>query len=259
MLYAIHPWLNYAIDKMSKKSLFSACVWMFVLYNCINFILGGKYFASQLVGFVVYYFFVAYWKFYMPNISANRKKNFNLLFWGFVGFLGLIFTVCFLSSVSFDVCQYILKRLESFMNPFIVVISIAAFNIVKTKEFHSKWINKISSTSLLVFVISNNQLVCAFLKPVFFEKIYVYGQYEFIVIVCLVAAVLSFLCSIVLALGYMATLQKMVVFLGGRLTDNLASIGNKVYEILADKEERAKMDRNNRYDGTFEMSRGDEK
>ena len=251
MLYAVHPWLNYAIEKMERKSLFIACVWMFLLYNCINFALGGKYYASQFVGFIVYYFFVAYWKLYLPNLSKNKKTNRNMLFWGLFGFIGLILTDCFLGLVFPDISHHIMKRLESFMNPFVVIICIATFNMIKLKKIHSKLINKISSTSLLVFVISNNLLVCDFVKPVFFEKVYLYGYYKYIVFVCLMAAVISFLCSIILALGYMAILRKITVVFVKKVISVLAFVGGKMYAMAVCREEREKTVQNNHDESAF--------
>ena len=41
LLYAIHPWLNSAIENMRQETLFLACIVFFFLYCGIAFVLGG--------------------------------------------------------------------------------------------------------------------------------------------------------------------------------------------------------------------------
>ena len=231
LLYAIHPWLNIIIEKIDKKSLFFSCVWMFILYCGVSFILGPKYYYTNLVGFVVYYFFTAYCKKYLSRLSQNVVFNCQLLIWGTFGFVGLILICCIWSPL-----HIFLDRFETFINPFVVMISFAIFNLFKTKKFTNAVINKISSTSLLVFVISNNQLVCSFVKPVFFAAIYRAGYYTFIAPICMLVAVVTLFGSIILALIYMFTIRKYIVALGGKILSFIGFCGRKVYGFVSDIE-----------------------
>ena len=209
LLYAIHPWLNNIIKKLEKKQLFMANLCMFLLYCVISFTLDGKYYYSHLVGFIVYYFFVAYVKMYLPRLSTDRNANLKILAFCVCGFIALIVGTNYL-GIRLFVTSGLVGNFESFINPFIVGISISAFNLCRLRTWNNKIINTVSSTSLLVFVISNNNIVCSFIKPILFEYIYIHMSYRFIVVICLSIAIVTMTISVLIALIYRKTIQKII-------------------------------------------------
>ena len=210
ILYAIHPWLNCIIEKLEKRQLFFTNFCFFILYCIISYALDGKYYYSQLVGFIVYYFFVAYTKKYMPNLTSNKAVNIKVLLSCIVGFIATILIANYI-GLRFPAASGLVGKLESFINPFIVGLSISSFNLCKAKRRSNKTINVISSTSLLVFVISNNVIVCSFVKPLLFEYLYEKYSYNYIPIMCIIIAVITLIISVFVALVYKKTIQRIVV------------------------------------------------
>lgn len=199
LLYAIHPWLNLIIRTLDKKQLFTANICLLTLYCGVSFVLNGKYYYTQLVGFIVYYFLVAYVKLYLPRFCKSRVANTRLLAVSLCVFVGLILAVNF-AGLRFSALSGGVGILETFINPFILGIAVAAFNLCNLRCWRSRAINRVSSTSMLVFVIINNQLVCSFAKPFLFERVYNQLAYRHIPLVCLGIALAALAASVLLAL-----------------------------------------------------------
>lgn len=246
ILYAIHPWLNQIIRKLEKTQLFSACLCMFVLYCLISYVLNGKYYYSHLVGFIVYYFFMGYVKLYLPALSANKKQNIKILLSCICGFIGLIVVANYL-GLRVSAANGLVGILERFVNPFIVGMTISAFNLCKLKQSSNRLINRVSSTSLLVFVISNNVIVCSYAKPVLFESIYKNFSYSYIAPICLAIAAITLMASVLLAMVYMNTIQKVVIKVCGWVVLMFSSLASQVYCFIDNIEQKRGGVLNNQY------------
>lgn len=231
LLYSIHPWLNTVINKLEKKQLFITCVTFFILYCGISFVLDGKYYYSQLIGFIVYYFFVSYVKLYLKNLSTNKSVNRKILLFSICGFICLIIVSSYI-GVRFNVVNGLVGHFETFINPFIVGIAISLFDLCNTHNWYNKIVNGISATSLLVFVISNNQLACSFLKPNLFEYIFSNYSYSYITIICPVIAFVTLLISILISLVYSATIQKIVRKVCGKIVSICSGMTSKLFEYI---------------------------
>lgn len=180
------------------------------MYCVISYILNGKYYYTHLVGFVVYYFLVGYVKLYLPALSKNKQQNIRILLSCICGFVGLIVVANYV-GIRISVAVGLVGTLEKFVNPLIVGIAISAFNLCNLKKSNNKVVNMISSTSLLVFVISNNFIVCNYAKPLLFKAIYLTYTYHFIAPICIVIASITLVISVILAIIYMNTIRKGVV------------------------------------------------
>lgn len=231
LLYAIHPWLNIVIKNLEKKQLFVTNFWLFFLYCIVSFALDGKYYYSHLIGFIVYYFFVAYVKLYLPKLSSDRKVNLKIFVVSLCGFISIIVGVNYI-GVRFSFVSGLVGDIESFINPFIIGLSIAAFNLCRLKVWRNKKINIISSTSLLVFVISNNNIVCSFVKPILFENIYVHISYNYITLICVLTAIVTMVISVMIALVYMKTIQKLVNICIPHIINICNLIFTKIYSYI---------------------------
>ena len=128
--------------------------------------------------------------------------------------------------------------LERFVNPFIVGLAISAFNLCNLKQSNNKLINLISSTSLLVFVISNNTIVCSYVKPVLFEYIHKNVSYSFIAPICFGIAAIALMVSVILALVYMNTIQKVVVKVCVWVVSVCSFMTSKVYCFIDNIEQK---------------------
>ena len=128
--------------------------------------------------------------------------------------------------------------LEKFVNPFIVGLAISTFNLCNLKQSSNKLINKISSTSLLVFVISNNLIVCSYTKPLLFEAIYKNLTYSYIVPICFAIAAATLIVSVLLALVYMNTIQRVVIKLCGWVVPACSSLSSRIYFYIDNIEQK---------------------
>lgn len=235
LIYAVHPWLNLIVKKLERKQLFTTNLCLFVLYCCISFALGGKYYYSQLLGFVVYYFFVAYVKLYLPNLSRDKRFNIKVFWLSLGGFIALLVVANYL-GVFVNAAAGLVGRIETFMNPFIFGIAISTFNLCNRNIYYNKIINKVASTSLLVFVISNNQLVCFFAKPLLFDYIYRTFSYEYIAVICIVLATITLVISVCLSLLYMKSIRRIVDKCCGKIVSVYDVIVTKIYILIENVE-----------------------
>lgn len=173
----------------------------------------------------------------MPNLSSNRSFNVKLLSFGMLGFLGLLL-ITNIVGIRFASISGLIDRWETFINPFIVIIAISVFNLCNTCNMYSPIINKISSTSLLVFVFSNNELVCAYIKPKLFSFIFETYTYRFIAPICLAIALFTFACSVLVSFIYMGTIQKATIRISSFATHIIDKLNKKAFSLISKVESR---------------------
>ena len=229
LLYLIHPFLNMVIEKMSQKQLLTMNIIAISLYCGIGFILENKYYYTVFIGFIIYYFITAYVKKYMQNLSANKKWNLWVMIFSVVA---IIVTIIVTNYFGFhlDVLKNQMCRWCKFINPFIVLFAISSFNLFKQMKFQNKAIETTASVSLLVYIIHENYIFYTYGKPLFFDYIYRTFGYEYVALWCLVFAAVCFVGSLIIALIYKYTLQKLVIKVcdilvtkGGKITDKVLS------------------------------------
>ncbi len=229
LLYLIHPFLNTIIEKMAQKQLLSANLVALFLYSGIGFLLENKYHYTVFVGFVIYYFVAAYIKKYMSKFSENVKLNVWLLI---LSVVCIIIQIVLTNHLGFhmDVLKNQMCRWCKFINPFIILFAITSFNIFKGMKFQNKLINTVASVSLLVYIIHENYIFFTYGKPVFFDYVYRTYGYDYITLWCLFFTVICFVGSLLIALVYKFTLQKLVEKISGVIARRGKSIADKVLD-----------------------------
>lgn len=78
LFYAIFPYLNQIIEKMTQRELLTINIVTIVLYYGISFIIPA-FFMNGLVLFIAMYFFIAYIKFYMGALFEKKGVNFAII------------------------------------------------------------------------------------------------------------------------------------------------------------------------------------
>ena len=205
----IHPALNVVITKMTKEKLLGTNIVLGVLYSGINVLKLGSFCYSHIVGFVCIYFFVAYMKKYLTNFSQSLKNNRIILLSSIVGCFGIILITNLLGLHS-AYFSHKLVQWSTYMNPFIILMVLAMFNLFKSKQYINKGINYISSISMLVYIIHCNSLVHKHLKGNMFNYIYKTYSYEYIALWSILLALIMFVASVILSIIYKESLQKIV-------------------------------------------------
>ncbi|WP_320912337.1 acyltransferase family protein [Eisenbergiella porci] len=159
--YLIHPLLNRAVKGLEQTDFKKMVIILFALYSVLGCV-QQEYYYTNLVGFICIHYFVMYYKKYGINAGTNTREILStgnikrdviaivlsvaaILIWICVlNFVGQYITV--LSDKGLFLC--------TFMNPLIVVISLAALDIaVHTKPHEIKWVNAFTKNSLLIYLL----------------------------------------------------------------------------------------------------------
>lgn len=224
LFYAIFPYLNQIIEKMTQRELLTINIVHIVLYYGISFIIPA-FFMNGLVLFIVMYFFIAYIKFYMGAFFEKKGVNFTIITGGGVFCIGLTVLTNF---VRFKV-DY-LPHQEN--NPLLLIIAIALFQIFRQKSFVNAAINRVAGLSLYIYIIHENLLVRTIFRPRIFLYIDTYMGYQHILLWVLAVAALFFIVSVLASLIYKYTIYKLTSKLSHEILKKAAPVYESCINIL---------------------------
>ena len=228
MLYIIHPVLNKIIHSTDKSELLKINIFLIATYCIASWILGGKYYYNELIGFIVIYFLVAYNKLYLKNFSKNKKINLILLTISLFLFVGIL-VITNILGLNINIFRDKMLYWNGIDNIFGIIIALTMLNIFKNKYFENKIINYLSSVSLLFYIIHENNLFKVYTKPLFYQYVFPFGH---ILIWVLLEALLLFLYGIILGIIYKETIQKLLDKIIIKLNYMLCKIYSKMQTIL---------------------------
>lgn len=228
ILYIIHPFLNRIIKMSKKQDLLRINLVFIVCYCIISWILRGRYYYTQLIGFIVIYFIVAYDKIYLQNFSKDKILNTRLLIIGLCLFISLI-VITNVLGLKIEFFKDKMLYWNDINNILGILIGLAMLNLFKNKHFENKKINYISSLSLLIYITSENYIFRTYTKPLFYQKMFQYGYILFWV---LIEAVLLLAFGIVVSIIYKETLQKILYKVVDRIYILLNKMWNRIEPII---------------------------
>lgn len=224
LFYPIHPLLNSIIHKMSKAQLFRISAVLFILYCGCNFIVPDLFFSSRLILWITIYFVMAYLQLYMEDFMNHVRKNLIFLFVGLVGYIGMALIANVIGlHVSF-MSNKVLRWITN-CNPFLIAISIAAFNLMRQLTFKCTLINYISSLSLLIYIIHENIILRTYYRPLMWNYIYKHYGYDNLLVWVFVIAFLVFAFGLITSLLYDKALRPLV----RKTSEHLYSVIRKYY------------------------------
>lgn len=209
LFYAIHPLLNSVINKMTKKQLLRSVFALSFLYIFCNFIRNGLFFSSNLILWTTIYFDTAFMKKYLMSFADSIKANIILLIINFVGFVLIVL----LTEVLGQHISYLYdKQLHwiSSANIFLILMSVALFNLFRNMHFYSKFINYISSLSLLAYIIHENIIIRTYYRPMLWNYIYNNFGYNYVIGWVFIIAISMFIGSIIISTLYSLTIKRFV-------------------------------------------------
>lgn len=233
LFYPISPILNRVIDGMSKRQLLRSASALALLYIFLDFIKGDWFFSSTLILWVTIYFVMAYQQKYLMFFADSIKNNVVFALVNAVCFVGLIL----LTEVGGLHIAFLSEHMMHWANncnPFIIFMSIAMFNIARNVHFKNRFINYISSLSLLVYVIHENLIIRAYFRPAMWNYVYTNYGYNNLIGWVFILVVITFLFGIIAAALYSVTIQKFVKKISNRLYESLKkkylSMENRILE-----------------------------
>lgn len=224
LFYPIHPFLNSIIHKMDKQQLFRTSAALFIIYCCFCFIKGDLFFSSAIVLWIAIYFVVAYFQLHMEAFANSSKHNVIMLLVGGAGYIG----IAVVANVLGLHVSYLNGRVLHWAtncNPFLIILSIALFNLIRKLNFKNKVINYISSLSLLIYIIHENLILRTYFRPAMWNYIYQNYGYNKILIWVFALSVLVFIFSLISSAIYDKTFRRLIRKMG----DIIYSLVRKIY------------------------------
>ena len=213
-LYCFSPFLNRLIKKMSKKEfqiLLMICLIVFSILPTISMqIMVPIEKGHSLMSMVFMYLLGAYFCYYPIQESRilkvnTRRKNQLLFLLGFIMFVTIHFLLlCFgnILMTGGEISQYFGETIQfsflSYGNPFVIVSSLMYFFWFGTLKIKSKFINRVSSLTLGVYLIHDNPYMRQWLYPLLgFVKGKVYTSVFILGKVFLCAIMIFIVCAII--------------------------------------------------------------
>lgn len=220
LFYPIHPFLNWVIKRMDQVMLFRATGGLALLYIGFSFINKDFFFPSRLILWVTLYFVVAYMRSYLGDFSDNTAENLVMFGAGAAGFIGMTLATEVLGLHMAFMSEKMLYWARG-CNPFLLCMSLAMFNIARNICFRNKFVNYISSLSLLIYIIHDNLILRTYFWPAVWRHIYKTYRYSNIIAWVFLLAVLLFLFGTIFAIIYERILQNLIKRASNSLYDKL--------------------------------------
>lgn len=216
LFYPIHPLLNVVIKRMSQVQLFRSTTILTLLYVFIDFIKDDCFFPSRLILWMAIYFIIAYMQKYLMKYADNTKMNLNLIIFNIICLIVLT-GVTEVAGLHFKVLNGQMKHWVSLSNPFLIFASIAMFNIARNVHFTNKFINYISSLSLLIYIIHENVILLKYFRPAMWNYVYHTFGYAHVIEWVFVLSIVVFVFGILAAVLYTAILKRPIFYLCDRM------------------------------------------
>lgn len=163
LFYPIHGVLNKALSRMTQRDILCFATISGFIYIGIIFIKSGLFFSSPLLLWIVLYIILTYMKRYSMWIT-NAKLNVDLLILSLTINTALIIGTNYLGLHINFFSDKVLRWWNN-CNPFLLIAAFSLFNLVRNVHFKNKTINYISSMSMLIYVIHENDLLRTYYRP----------------------------------------------------------------------------------------------
>ncbi len=226
LYYAFHPCLNAVIKALDKNKLLMLNVVLIILYSVYTFLLRTNDYYCRLIGYFVIYFVIAYVKKHMHGFTKSLKVNVFMLIVGLLGQIGLLMISDFV-GVRVSRLSDEMLRWDTLINPFSIIIAIAAINIANKGQFINRTINYLSSLSLLVYMLHANNFARTVILPDVMSKL-IHSLELGVILSIVLTSVILIIGAVVLSILYKYTIQKIAY----KLCDLIACFIGKIYKLF---------------------------
>lgn len=118
-------------------------------------------FFNELFGFIIIYFFVAFYNYY---INFERKTDLIIAILSVFVYLVYMVSINYI-GLHYSIFSDKILRLNNMMNPLFIIFSIAIFDLANKKYISLKMVDFLSSLSLIYYLIHENILFRNYLRP----------------------------------------------------------------------------------------------
>jgi hypothetical protein len=210
LFYPIHTILTKIIKDMNQKQLLASTCALFAIYFGIGWVQSNLFYISPIISWVAIYFVVAYIKLYMPKFATSKKANIIVLICGIIAMIAVVLIIDVLGLKISSFSNKLLKLVQNHFNPLVIITTFAAFNLARRMTFKNKYINYISSLSLLVYAIHYNIIFNTYYRPFLINWLYEKFGYGQVVLLMLAVSVVIFVGTTIVAFIYDKTLRRLV-------------------------------------------------
>lgn len=234
ILYIAHPILNNGLKNLSYKVHLTYVILAFLLYGVLAYYTGyGWYGANDLFAFIVLYVAISFFKLHMAALCNNRKLNLSV----FIISIAVLITVYTLKPVLASKFQVFSTYpfVHSYLSPVKFLAFFSLFNLFRTMNFKSGFVNCVASCSLFVYCFHENILFRSLIRPQIFEYLFKYLGKEYAILIILSIGIMLCVCGYAVSLLYKLTLQKVTKFAAAKSSNLLNFIISKIEKILKKK------------------------
>lgn len=224
VFYAVFPYLNMAILKMSQKALLCVNIAALTINYLICYIKFGLFFSNELIEFIAMFFMVAYIRKYLINLDI--KYYVRLLIVGIIGFIVPVLLIDFLGTKIDFFSSKVLIGVDT-ANPFLLIIAVSLVQICSRKKFVNVFVNRVSALSLLIYLFNDNIIFADKIRPMTYYFIYEHFGYDYLVIWVLAYAVVLFAGAAAISFAYQNTLHRLTVKIFDKLIIKISPICQK--------------------------------
>lgn len=225
----IAPLLNIVLEHTSKRQQAIICIVSLALV-CVRFVFkytASPFYIDTLVLWVIVYFWIAYIKHHLNGFSENRALGWIMTVFGLAGQVGIVLAANFL-GLRFGFFAGSLQTWNGNDNVFSLLTAIGLLVVAENSKFKSVFINRISSLSLLAYVIHENFLIRKYYRPRLFEWLYHSYGYSNILLWVLLFTMAIFIVSLGVSYIYQQTVCRLLVRIEDRLYPKLESCSKKI-------------------------------
>ena len=232
LFYLICPILNYLIKNINQKQLLIWASFMTFLFIGINFINNGAYFSNNLILWITIYLIMAYIKLYCDKFSKNNKAMYIIFFSSMVLHLILMIATNELGLHHKYFYDKVMKW-NTNNNPFFIAIAMSlVFIAINKKPYVNKFLNKIASYSLLIYIIHENIILRTYVRPQLINFIYAKWGYNKLFLEIFILAIFIYVCSIILSIIYTFLLKRLLGYLTEKIYNLLCKFENKYVNLV---------------------------
>ena len=224
----IYPWLNKLISITNQRQLLRIVLFSSTLWIVICYFKGGLFFTSSLTIWISIYFLIAYLKLYCKNIVTNTKVGVWLIVVGFIGYISQVVVTNYVGLYFISFFSEKVMRWNSNNCPFYIMIALGSLIIALKSNFKSKFINYISSLSMLVYLFHENYLFRIYTRPIIWKYLYKTFTFNNVVLLDLAYSLILFVVAVIISLTYKEIIQKFVSKVSDRLYLFVSNIYSKI-------------------------------
>lgn len=225
----VFPFLNIIIKSIKQNIHFIIGMVLFIMYGVLAFFTSVPLECTFIL-WITLYVLIAYFKMYCPKFNSSFLVNLIIFIVALACHIGLVVgTNSYGLKHPLEAVNSI--RWNSNLNTFLILIAYSLFNIFRNLKIKSKFINLVSSLSMLVYILHENIIFRQYYRPVIWHWIYINLGYKLLLLWTICYVVLLFLASCAIAYLYKRFIQKYVF----KISDVLHNILMKGVNFIVSK------------------------